>query len=1006
MKRKLVFYYSLLLTIVLYSCGGATSMQTSDKSTVDKVKEVAENAMNAADKSLTKTAMDGEYKYEYVEGDPMNTRIYTLKNGLKAYLSVNKETPRIQTAIPVRVGSKQDPRDATGLAHYLEHMVFKGTSKIATTNWEEEKKLLAQISDLYEKHREETDAAKRIEIYKEIDKISYEASKLAAPNEYDKMISSLGAKYTNAYTSTDQTVYINNIPSSELEKWMMVEAERFQELVLRLFHTELEAVYEEFNRAQDNDGRKIYSAIFENLFPNHHYNISTIGLGEHLKNPSMVKIHEFFDTYYVPNNVAICMSGDFDMSETVRMIDKYFGNWQPKDVPEWTFEKETPITAPIEVEVFGSEAEQVALAYRFEGAGSYDALMLNLMDNILQNGQAGLMDLNLIQKQKILGGGAFQYAMNDYSIHQIRGKAREGQSLEEVKNMLLEQIELIKKGEFPEWLIDAVIKDFKLGQLKGLESNWPRTRALITAFIQDESWEKSVAFLDDISKITREDVIKFANKNYGDNYVVVYKRNGEDPNKETSKVEKPPITQIELNRESQSEFYKEFEKKESGRLAPVFLDYKSEIEQSELAAGVPFYYIHNELNPTFSLSYILDMGNYHNKKFGLAVEYLPYLGTDKFTAEQLQEEFYKLGLSFDVNTSYDRTYVTLSGLEESLAEGVELFEHILANAKPDEKALKDMIDGILKQRADDKLNKNKIFWSGLYNYARFGSHSPSKHILSEEELKALTAEELVGIIHSLTNYQHYIFYYGQNKSEKAKEILQKYHKVSGELAAYPDPTLYAEQATAKDKVLFVDYDMVQSQIVMLSRDEEGFKKELAPYAEVFGEYFGGGLSSIVFQEIREARALAYSAWGGYTTPGRLDRGHYVQAFMGVQADKMKDAIGAMRDLLNEMPKAEKQFEAAKTSVLKKLETERITKTGKFFDYLGAKRLNLDYDIRKDVYAAAQDMSLEDMDNFFKKHVANKPFTFLVMGKKENLDMDYLKSLGEFQEVTLEDLFGY
>lgn len=1004
MNRKLVLCFSLLLTIVLYSCGGGASMQTTDKETIVKAKETAEKALEAKDKPITKTAMDGDYEYEYVENDPMNTRIYTLKNGLKVYLSVNKETPRIQTAIPVRVGSKQDPRDATGLAHYLEHMVFKGTSKMATQNWEEEQKLLKQISDLYEKHRNETDQAKRTEIYKEIDKISYEASKLAVPNEYDKMISSLGAKYTNAYTSTDQTVYINNIPSSELEKWLMIESERFQELVLRLFHTELEAVYEEFNRAQDNDGRKIYSAIFENLFPNHHYSISTIGLGEHLKNPSMVKIHEFFDTYYVPNNVAITMSGDFEMSETIRLIDQYFGDWKSKEVPEWTFEKEEPITAPIEVEVFGSEAEQVAIAYRFEGAGSYDALMLNLMDNILQNGQAGLMDLNLIQKQKILEGGAFQYAMNDYSIHQVRGKAREGQSLEEVKNMLLEQIELIKKGEFPDWLIEAVIKDFKLSQLKGLESNWPRVSAMVSAFIEDQPWTKSVSFLDDVSKITREDVIKFANEHYNDNYVVVYKRNGEAA--KGMKVPKPPITQIELNRDSQSNFYKNFEKKESGRMEPVFLDYKEEIEQSDLVAGVPFYYIHNDLNATFSLSYILDMGNYHNKKVGLAVEYLPYLGTDKYSAEQLQEEFYKLGLSFGVNTSYDRTYVTLSGLEESLEEGVELFEHVLANAKPDEEALQNMVAGILKQRMDDKLNKNKIFWNGLSTYAKFGDKSPTKHILSEEELKALSPQELVDIIHSLTGYEHYVFYYGQNKSEKAKEVLKQHHKVSGELMAYPEPAEYSEMKTEKDKVLFVNYDMVQAQILMLSQDEQEYDKKLVPYAEVFGEYFGGGLSSIVFQEIREARALAYSAFGGYTAPGRLDRGHYVQAFMGVQADKMKDAIGAMRDLLNDMPKAEKQFESAKTSVLKKLETERITKTGKFFDYLAAKRLDLDYDIRKDIYDRTKSMSLNDLNEFFEEHIANKKYTFLVMGNKENLDMDYLKSLGEFKEVTLEDLFGY
>lgn len=231
------------------------------------------------------------YSYVSVPGDPMQVRIYTLDNGLKVYLSLNKDEPRIQTNIVVRAGSKYDPATATGLAHYLEHMLFKGTHEIATLDWPVESSYLEQISDLYEKRRSTTDEAERAAIYTRIDSLSNIAATYAVPNEYDKMVASLGAKGTNAYTSTERTVYVNDIPSNAQEKWMMIESVRFQDLVLRLFHTELETVFEEFNRGQDNDYRKVSEAMNRELYKEHPYGTqTTIGRGEDLKNPSMVKI--------------------------------------------------------------------------------------------------------------------------------------------------------------------------------------------------------------------------------------------------------------------------------------------------------------------------------------------------------------------------------------------------------------------------------------------------------------------------------------------------------------------------------------------------------------------------------------------------------------------------------------------------------------------------------------------------------------------------------------------
>lgn len=371
------------------------------------------------------------YTYETVKNDKTATRIYTLKNGLKVYLAQNTDEPRIQTYIPVRTGSNNDPADNTGLAHYLEHMVFKGTSKIGTQNWETEKKLIAQISDLYEQHKAETDPEKKIAIYKQIDEVSQEASKYSVANEYDKLISSLGAKGTNAHTWLNETVYKNNIPSNELEKWMIIEKERFSELVLRLFHTELEAVYEEYNRAQDNDGRIVNYELMSALFPTTPYGQqTTIGKPEHLKNPSMVAIHKYFDTYYVPNNMAVILVGDLDFDKTIKMVDQYFGSFQYKELPKPNTLSEKPSTSITSREVKSPTSERLTMAWRTSGVGTKEMLLADMTAEILSNaGDVGLIDININEKQLALRANASTSTLNDYGYLSLNLSTKEGQSL-------------------------------------------------------------------------------------------------------------------------------------------------------------------------------------------------------------------------------------------------------------------------------------------------------------------------------------------------------------------------------------------------------------------------------------------------------------------------------------------------------------------------------------------------------------------------------------------------
>lgn len=943
------------------------------------------------------------FEYQSVDGDPMKTRIYTLKNGLTVYLSDNKDQPRIQTFIAVKAGSTYDPAETTGLAHYLEHMMFKGTSKIATINWEEEKKLLQEISDLYEQHRNTDDPAEKKKIYEQIDKKSYEASKYAVPNEYDKMVSSLGAKGTNAYTTYERTVYMNDIPSNELKRWLELEKERFSELVLRLFHTELEAVYEEFNMGQDNDARKLMKKNNELLYPGHPYGTqTTIGEPEHLKNPSMQNIHKYWKTYYVPNNMAICLSGDLNYEQSIQWINQTFGQLKSGEVPEFKSPQIPPITQITEAEVFGPDAEEVTVAYRFNGLNSEDYKYVKLIDYMLDNSTAGLINLNLNQKQKVLEAGAYNNFMKYYGAEMLWGTPREGQTLQEVKDLLVAQIEKIKKGEFDDWLIQAIVNNLKLQEIRNNEGN-NRAHLFVYTFANGISWDKQLGLTDEIAKITKEELVKFANKHFKNNYAVVYKRTGKDET--VAKVEKPKITPIHLNREVQSEFFKNFMTTKSEKLKPVFVDFQKEIKSEELKKGMEFFYLKNNSNDLFELNYIVDMGKNNDKELALAVDYLPYLGTDKYTAEELQKEFFKLGIEFNVFTGSKRSYISISGLKSSFENAIELLEHVKSNVKTDEKAYKDYIEGILKQRADDKKSKSRIIWGGMMNYGIHGKNSSFTDILNQQELEKINPENLVNKIKNLLSYEHKIFYYGSDNIENVKQTIAKYHKVGEELKKCTPPTEYPYLETKENKVFFVDFDMVQAQMLMIAKDRI-FEITDIPFMTFFGEYFGGGLSSIIFQEIRESKALAYSAFAGINKATEKNKPNYIFTFIGTQADKLITATDAMLELMNNMPKAQIQFDASKEAIMRKIETTRIIKSNKFWIYLNNLDKGITYDTRKDIYEKMKTLTIEEFEQFFNERIKDKKYTFLILTNKNNLNKKQLNKIGTVQELSLEEIFNY
>ncbi|MCG8328627.1 MAG: insulinase family protein [Chitinophagales bacterium] len=952
------------------------------------------------------TSQPSTVSFQTIKNDPLKVQQYTLSNGLKLFLSVNENEPRIFTNIVVRAGSKQDPSDTTGLAHYMEHMLFKGTSKIGALDWEQEAELLEQIAALYEKHRQTDDESEREHIYKKIDHLSFEAAKLVAPNEYDKLVSSIGGKDTNAYTWVEQTVYVNDIPSNELERWMHLESERFRMMALRLFHTELETVYEEFNIGQDQDFRKVNKAIRKVLFSNHPYGTqTTIGAAKHLKNPSHRKIQEYFQTYYVPNNMGIILSGNFEPKQAVALAEQYFGTYKAKLFPPFSAEPQPALTEPVHVDVYGQQAAFVDVAWRLGGADTEDAMLAVLIKQMLYNQQAGLLDINLNQQQKVLSSQVWLWTYEDYTVLGLYSKPREGQTMEEARALLLEEVQKLREGTFDDWLIEAAIKDLKLADVKSSESNQSRVNLMTQAFIKGISWERMLNRFENWKKLKKEDIVNFARQHLkADNYVSVFKYQGEDT--DVIKVDKPPITPVELKRDAVSAFAKSFLQIPVQNLVPKFADFPSKIHRAEIQKGLPFDYVYNPDNELFRLDYIFEMGRIHDRWLPIAIRYLPYLGTSKYSAAELQRAFFRLGVSFDLHTDDRRSYLTISGLDESMPEALLLMEHLLADLQADEEPLGRIISDILTRRQHVKQDRSFILKRAMANYARYGAQSPYQYRLEANVLQQASSELLIDKISNLSGFEHTIHYYGQRTQKEVQSLLEKHHRRPAHLKPIPAAASFTQLPTEKDEVLLVDFPMVQSDVMLISRGTPQFSLKEHLMSELYNEYFGYGLSSIVFQEIRESKALAYSTFAYYSSPSLQHQAHYLQAYLGTQPDKLSDAIPALNNIIQNMPLAPGQLEHARQSILRRIESEYIPDSRLYWESRAIHRLGFEHDLRADLYQHMDSTNAQQLIDFHAEHVKGRHFKYLLLGRKKDMDQSLLNKIGEVRELSLEEVFGY
>ena len=703
--------------------------------------------------------------------------------------------------------------------------------------------------------------------------------------------------------------------------------------------------------------------------------------------------------------MAICLAGDFDPDQTIAIIDKYFGSWKKSDNltrPEFSLQPD--ITAVKDTAVVGKEAENVMLAWKFKGANDKENDILDVIEDMLSNGKAGLMEVDLEQQMKLASAGAFVYGLHDYSAFILAGNPNKGQKLEEVRRLMLQEMAKLRRGEFDNDLLPSVIANKKLNFYRGLDSNDNRASIMVDAFINDEKWEDVAGKLERQSKLTKQDIVDFANKYLrDDNFICVYKQMGEDTT--LKKIEKPAITPIPANREYESAFVKEIKNAQVPEIQPQFLDFKKDLTVGKTSRKLPLVYKQNTQDDLFNLVFRYEFGDEDDIRYSYAAQYLDYIGTDKKSVSAIKQAFYKLACNFSIAQSSKTLQISLNGLNENLPAALRLTEEILHHAKADKTSWNQFIDLIEKQQQDAKTNQMSNF-SYLWDYSTYGAYNPTRNAIKTADLRKMDPQELVNLLGGLNNIEHTVAYYGPYSEKQLNALLAKEHKTAKKLAAVPEGKEYKMEEIKQNEIYIAPYDA--KNIYLRSYQNTGKKSDVKDGAliSLFNEYYGGGMNTIVFQELRETRGLAYNAGAAYYTPVRKDEKDYFMRHIITQNDKMMDCIHVFDEITDNLPQNEASFNLAKQNLMKSIQSRRVTKAGVINAYFNAKLMGIDYDVTKLYYEQLPSLTLQDITNFEKQNIVGKPYRMVILGDEKNLDMKSLEKIAPLKRLSEEEIFGY
>ena len=941
-------------------------------------------------------------------GSTVSVDMYKLENGLTVMLNDDKNANSVYGAVVVKGGGKQDPNDATGIAHYLEHMLFKGTTELGTVNYNSEKVYLDSIEILYELLGSTEDQKNRLVIQKKINNLNIKASQYAIPNEFTKLTEGFGGTGLNAFTNNDVIAYFNQFPSHQMNKWLDLNSHRFKNPVFRLFQSELETVYEEKNRSMDNPFRKLIEEYFENFWKNHPYGQQTVlGSVDHLKNPSLTKMKEYYNKYYIANNMYLLLAGNFDPESIKPQIESTFGTLESGPDPEFVNISENPFNGREVVTKRMTPIRFGILGFRVPPPSHEDNEAIQIIKNLFNNrSSTGLLD-RLSVENKLTGssaidgfGGADHGSMAFIFIPKLVFQTFRG-----AENAVLDQIEKVKKGEFSEEFLESIKLSMIQDHESGLENVSNRLGYALQVINFDKTWEDIFTYPDKIDSINKKEVVRVANKYFNDNYLVYKSRMGR-PKK--SKLEKPPYKPVKpKNTESISSYAKSLQKVEGSALKYDFVDIENDTHYEELMQNFHFHHNHNPVNSIFTMRIEYGIGTKENASLKYAAEYGNMIGSEKYNFNDFKEELQKIGATINFFSTGDYFGLNIKGFDKHFDKTMDMageFLRTMTVRKEDKKKLKKLIQSSTIERKFESRDASGK-GNALKNYALYGENAPLLRRSTIAEVKKMDTDYLLAQIESAMEMETSIFYTGTHNTSRIKENVIKSFRINERLKKSNSPIVYDQVLKNSNVVYFYnDKKAVQSQIFLMIKGAPMTLEERFTI-ETFNKYFGGSMAGLVFQEIREFRSLAYSARGTYQRPFYLDGAGYFQGFMGTQADKTTDAIEAYISLLSKMPEKPSRINGIKSGLLQSLNSGKPNFRSVNLRVRNWKKTGYDANPNLLYKANYESVEFQDLLMLYKKYIQNKPITITVVGNKESIDMGKLAEFGEIIEVDKKDIFN-
>ena len=945
------------------------------------------------------------YQSQAEDLNALKVKEYRLENGLTVWLNEDHSQPKVFGAVVVKAGAKDCPD--TGIAHYFEHMMFKGTDRIGTLDYESEKVLLDSIAMKYDELAMTEDTAARARLQKEINELSIRSSEYVIPNEFNRLINRFGGSGLNAATSYDATIYFNTFSPQYMVQWAEINSERLINPVFRLFQSELETVYEEKNMYGDFIGGQVMDTLMARYFGPHPYAYPIIGSTKNLKNPRLTEMHKFFEDYYVASNMALILSGDFDAQQVMPILEKAFSRIRSGNAPKQEKVMLPPFNGreTMKVKFPIPFIKAMGLGFRGVSANHEDQVALNIAVNLLNNANGtGYLD-KLMVEHKLMGALAINESMNEAGILAVAIMPKLLiQSYSSAEKMVWDEINRVKNGDFSDEMFNSLKLEQKRQYASSLENIDSRATIMMNLFSQGKSWNDYLNEVARIESITKEDVVRVAQKYFSNNYLCVTKSTGKYPKDNLPKPAFSPV--VPRNADASSSYAKQLEKIPEQQVAPRIIDFEKDVKTSKLPPLVTLYTTPNPLNDIFTLNISYGIGALEQPELMQLTNYLQLLGTESLSFEQFRSRLQSIGSTLAFDVTPDAFVMKVTGFDNHIDETMKLVGDFIRHAKADDKKLRQIVD-------DAKVSEKAFFKSGdnvasaLLEQVKYGDQSRYLRKLSLSQIKKLKGKDMLAIYDKVRSVQCDLHYCGTLPVEKVIGTIRQHLPLERTTVASNSPYYRELKQYDRPTVFFIDMpDMAQSIVYGYVKGDPVDDKASRHASRLFSVYFGGDMSSLMFQEIREFRSFAYRTSGRYQLPNHAHKGTAgsFTAMLSTQSDKTLDALGVLDSLIREMPLKPERVEAVKQTLVNRINNDYPPFRNLSEKVASARMEGFDRDPAEEFLRDIATMDMQDISRFYQEQISGRPVVYVITGNRKHIDMKKLAEYGTIIKVKKKDIY--